>query len=35
MLTDKDEIHNYEDEYELPAVDVTDGGASRLTGCNY
>ena len=29
-VIDKNEIHNYEDEYELPAVDVTDGGASRL-----
>lgn len=29
-VSDKTEIHKYEDEYELPAVDVTDGGASRL-----
>ena len=29
-VSDKNEIHKYEDEYELPAVDVTDGGASRL-----
>jgi uncharacterized NAD-dependent epimerase/dehydratase family protein len=29
-VSDKSEIHNYEENYELPAVDVTDGGASRL-----
>ncbi len=29
-VSNKDEIQNYEDEYELPAADVTDGGASRL-----
>jgi len=29
-VSDKTEVHNYEEEYDLPAVDVTDGGASRL-----
>jgi uncharacterized NAD-dependent epimerase/dehydratase family protein len=29
-VNDKNEIHKYEDEYDLPAVDVTEGGASRL-----
>jgi uncharacterized NAD-dependent epimerase/dehydratase family protein len=29
-VSDKTEIKNYEEEYNLPAVDVKDGGASRL-----
>jgi uncharacterized NAD-dependent epimerase/dehydratase family protein len=29
-VSDKTEIRNYEKEYNLPAVDVKDGGASRL-----
>jgi len=29
-VTNKNEIHKYEKEYDLPTVDVTDGGASRL-----
>ena len=29
-VSDKTEIHNYEKKYNLPAADVTDGGASRL-----
>ncbi|HSQ01670.1 MAG TPA: DUF1611 domain-containing protein, partial [Methanobacterium sp.] len=29
-VSDKTEIHNYEKNYNLPAADVTDGGASRL-----
>ena len=29
-VSDKTEIHNYEEKYNLPAADVTDGGASRL-----
>ncbi len=29
-VNDKTEISKYEEEYGLPAVDVTDGGASRL-----
>ncbi len=29
-VSDKTEIMNYEEEYNLPAVDVKDGGASRL-----
>jgi uncharacterized NAD-dependent epimerase/dehydratase family protein len=29
-VTDKSSIHKYEEDYNLPAVDVTDGGASRL-----
>ena len=29
-VSDKTEIKNYEEDYNLPAVDVKDGGASRL-----
>jgi len=29
-VSNKNEIHKYEKEYDLPVVDVTDGGASRL-----
>jgi len=29
-VSDKTEVNNYEKKYNLPAVDVTDGGASRL-----